>query len=100
MLTPVSGKKVEYDIRPYKSYRRHIKEEPDTMVKAKVATGSIAGTLIPMALLAKHQKCKIYNIKYNVKEMIFVTTGSILGGLAAGLIADKKEHTILIPTAS
>lgn len=93
MLTPVSGKKVEYDIRTYKSYRRHIKEEPDTMVKAKVAAGSIAGTLIPMALLAKHQKCKIYNIKYNVKEMIFVTTGSILGGLAAGLIADKKEHT-------
>lgn len=93
MLTPVSGKKVEYDIRPYKSYRRHIAEEPDAKIKTKVAAGSIAGTLIPMALLAKHQKCKIYNIKYHVKEMILVSAGSIVGGLAAGLIADKKENT-------
>lgn len=93
MLTPVSGKRVEYDIRPYKSYRSHIAEDPHISIKTKVAAGSIAGTLIPMALLAKHQKCKIFNVKYHVKEMILVATGSILGGLAAGLIADKKGHT-------
>ncbi len=93
MLTPVSGKRVEYDIRPYKSYRSHIAEDPHISIKTKVAAGSIAGTLIPMALLAKHQKCKIFNVKYHVKEMILVATGSILGGLAAGLIADKKDHT-------
>lgn len=93
MLTPVSGKRVEYDIRPYKSYRSHIAEDPHISIKTKVAAGSIAGTLIPMALLAKHQKCKIFNVKYHVKEMILVATGSILGGLATGLIADKKDHT-------
>ena len=93
MITPVNGKKIEYDIRPYKSYRSHIAEDPHISIKTKVAAGSIAGTLIPMALLAKHQKCKIFNVKYHVKEMILVATGSILGGLAAGLIADKKDHT-------
>ncbi len=93
MLAPVTGKKVEYDIRPYKSYRRHVAEEPDAATKVKVAAGSIAGTLIPMAILAKHQNRKIYNIKYHVKEMILVSAGSIAGGLAGGLIADKKENT-------
>lgn len=93
MLAPVTGKKIEYDIRPYKSYRRHIVEEPDTAIKTKVAAGSVAGTLIPMFLLAKYQKCKIYNIKYHVKEMVLVSAGSIAGGLAAGIIADKKENT-------
>ncbi len=92
MLAPVTGTKVEYDIRPYKSYRRHVVEEPDTATKVKVAAGSVAGTVLPMVLLANKQKSRIYNIKYGVKEMILVSAGSIAGGLAAGLIADKKEN--------
>ena len=92
MLAPVTGTKVEYDIRPYKSYRRHVVEEPDTATKVKVAAGSVAGTVLPMVLLKKKKKSRIYNIKYGVKEMILVSAGSIAGGLAAGLIADKKEN--------
>ena len=94
MLSPVTGRKIEYDIKPYKSYRRHVAEEPDTATKLAVAGGSITGTLLHMFLLAKHQKCKIYNIKYHVKEMVLVSAGSIAGGLVSGLLADKKkEHT-------
>ena len=54
MLSRVTGRKIEYDIKPYKSYRRHVAEEPDTATKLAVAGGSIAGTLLPMFLLAKH----------------------------------------------
>lgn len=88
MITPI-GHKIEYDIR---TYRNHRKEKPDTSTKVIAAAGSIAGTMLPMFLLAKKQNCKLYNIKYGVKEMIYVSGGSIAGGLAAGLISDKKEH--------
>lgn len=92
MLAPVNGTRLEYDIRQYKSRRNHRIEEADGSTKVKVAAGSIAGTVLPMLTLAKSQKCRLYNIKYGVKEMIFVSAGSIAGGLAAGLICDKKEH--------
>ena len=91
MLAPITGQKVEYDIRTYKSYRTHQVEKTDANTKTKIAAGSIVGT-IPMALLAKSQKCKLYNIKYGVKEMILVSAGSIAGGLASGVLFDKKEH--------
>ena len=92
MLAPITGQKVEYDIRTYKSYRTHQVEKTDANTKTKIAAGSIVGTIIPMALLAKSQKCKLYNIKYGVKEMILVSAGSIAGGLASGVLFDKKEH--------
>ena len=92
MLAPVNGTRLEYDIRQYKSRRNHRIEEADGSTKVKVAAGSLAGTVLPMLTLAKSQKCRLYNIKYGVKEMIFVSAGSIAGGLAAGLICDKKEH--------
>lgn len=92
MLAPVNGSRVEYDIRTYKSHRTHKMEDSATVTKAAVTTGSIAGTVLPMLLIAKSQKAKLYNIKYGVKEMILVSAGSIAGGLAAGIAADKKEY--------
>lgn len=88
MITPI-GHKVEYDIR---TYRNHRKEKPDNPTRVKVAAGSIAGTMLPMFMIAKKQNCKLYNIKYGIKEMIYVSGCSIAGGLAAGLISDRKEH--------
>ena len=89
MLTPVSGKKIEYDIR---TYRYHRKEKPVTSVKLAVAAGSVAGTVAPMLFFAKKQNTNLFKIKYKVKEMVLVSAGSIAGGLTAGLIADKKGN--------
>ncbi|MFA6989898.1 MAG: hypothetical protein WC197_07495 [Candidatus Gastranaerophilaceae bacterium] len=53
--------------------------------------GSIIGTLIPMIITKKIQNKGLLNINYEFKEMIFVGTGAILGGLIGGIIKDKKE---------
>lgn len=92
MLAPVKGSKIEYDIRPYRYHRSHKDEKQDLPVKLATAAGAVAGTVIPMLFIAHKQNTKLFKIKYHVKEMILVSAGSILGGLAAGLIADKKEH--------
>ena len=42
--------------------------------------------------MAKKQKVNIFKLKYNTKEMLMLSSGAILGGLAAGLITGKKEH--------
>ena len=88
MLSPVSGKRIEFDI---KTYRYHRRENQNPQVKIKVAAGAAAGTVLPMLLFAKKQNTNIFNIKYGIKEMVTVSAGRILGGLAAGLISDKKE---------
>jgi len=54
-------------------------------------TGSVIGTLIPMIVLKKKQKTSLFKIGYEFKEMMFVGTGAILGGLLGGIVKDKKE---------
>ena len=92
MITPVNGKKIQYDIRPYKSYRTHTVEDTHPATKIKITAGSVAGTLLPMVLLAKRQKTNLFKINYGIKEMLFVSAGSIAGGVTAGMFCDKKEH--------
>ncbi len=89
MLVNSAGKRVEYDIR---TYRYHKKEHTDKAEKIKSALGAVGGTVMPMLLIAKKQKTNIFNIKYNVAEMVYVSAGSIIGGTAAGIISGKKEH--------
>lgn len=88
MISPI-GSRIEYDI---KTYRNHRKEPVDTSVKYKVASGALAGTLIPMLYLAKKQKTNIFKIKYNTKEMLMLSSGAIIGGLTTGILTGKKEH--------
>mgnify|MGYP001177802932 CR=1 FL=1 len=55
--------------------------------------GSVAGTLLPMMILAKRQKTNLFKINYEFKEMMLVGTGAIVGGLAGGIIGDRNERT-------
>lgn len=89
MITLVNGSRIKYDIR---TYRNHRKEPAEPALKYKVAAGAICGTAMPMFYLAKKQKTNIFNLKYNTKEMLMLSSGAILGGLATGIFAGKKEH--------
>ena len=91
MLHPVSGNKVEYDIRTYRYHRKITSEESETPLKCKVTAGAVAGTLLPMMFLAKRQNVKLHQIKYGLNELILTSTCAIAGGTAAGMLAEK-EH--------
>lgn len=60
-------------------------------INVPALTGSVIGTLIPMIIVKKNQKTSLLKIDYKFKEMMFVGTGAILGGLMGGIITDKKE---------
>lgn len=91
MLTPVSGNKIEYDIRTYRNHRTVVSDKSEAPLKIKVTAGSVVGTVLPMIYLAKKQNAKLYNIKYGLKELLLVSTCAIAGGTAAGMLAEK-EH--------
>lgn len=82
-----------YSTLRYKRTRRI--EEPDKKTKIAVAAGSIAATLVPLIYFAKkHNGLKkitdLLNIEYGIKEVIALSSASIIGGVAAGIAADKK----------
>ncbi len=90
MISPIKSSRIEYDIR---TYRNHRKEPVDSSsAKYKVAAGAITGTILPMIFIAKKQKTNIFKLKYNTKEMLMLSSGAILGGLATGILTGKKEH--------
>jgi hypothetical protein len=77
-----------------------------------VLLATIAGTILPILLIRKYQGktlqsgtfkgldfktktkeiLKSFNIEYGLKEMLFTSFGSTLGGLSGGLLFDKKEN--------
>lgn len=91
MLSPLT-KRVDYDIKTYKSYRYHVKENPTNYTKINSAVGAVVGTVIPLALIAKKQKTNVFKIKYGIAEMITTSVGSIIGAVIGGMIGDKKEN--------
>lgn len=75
--------------------RNHRVEEPDSNVKIKVAVGSVLSTLLPMIYFAKKQNglkkiTDIFKVNYELKEVIALSTTSIVGGVISGMLADKK----------
>ncbi len=89
----VNKDKNVYSTLRYK--RNHRVEEPDTNKKVKVAAGSILSTLIPMIYFAKKQNglkklTDIFKVNYELKEVIALSTTSIVGGVVSGILADKK----------
>ncbi len=76
--------------------RNHRIEETDHKTKAKIAVGSLISTLIPMIYFAKKQTglksmADLLKIKYELKEVLALSSASIVGGVISGVIADKKS---------
>jgi hypothetical protein len=82
-----------------KFYNRQVNKGKSSKINEKqkinyaVLASSAVGTLVPMLLIAKKQKTSLFKIGYELKEMLMLGTGSILGGLAGGIIADKGKNT-------
>ena len=80
--------------------RNHRVEEPDWKNKALVAGGSIIATLLPMVYFAKKQFGKqalknpinLFKIDYHLKEVLALSTASIVGGAVTGIAVDKKAN--------
>lgn len=91
----MSHTKNVYSTLKYK--RNHRIEEPDTKKQIIVASGSIAATLLPIIFFAKKQNGlknlrSLINVKYNLPEVLTLSTCSILGGVLSGIAADKKTN--------
>ena len=83
---------------------------PPTSLESKFisAASSVGGTIVPILLIAKHQKkslkfnswenlTNILNINYGTKEMVFVSGSSVIAGVVGGSMSDaehKKTHKI------
>ena len=77
--------------------RNHRVEEPDLKKKVIVASGSAAATLLPIIYFAKKQNglkkiTDLIKVKYELPQVIGLSTASILGGVATGIAADKKAN--------
>lgn len=74
------------------TYRYHQQEDLSVNAKIKIGLGATIGTIIPMAILAKTQKRNMFKLHFGLKEMVATSLGSIVGGVASGLMVDKKEY--------
>lgn len=60
--------------------------------KAKALAGSLIGTAIPMVMMMKKQKIKNpLKLEYGMWDMVGMSGGSIAGGVALGLVGERKE---------
>lgn len=64
-----------------------------TYEKTEIIAASTIGTAIPLILAAKKQKLPIHKIQYTTKDMLLLSTGSILGGISGGILVDKGKNT-------
>ena len=77
----------------YLSYRNHKIRESERKESIRALTGAIIGTAIPLFKFAQKQNKNIFNMKYGLKEIIGVSSGSIIGGVSGGMIgADKLDR--------
>lgn len=77
--------------------RNHRVEEADTKTKIVVGSGSVIATLLPMIYFAKKQHGlknlkDLFKVKYELKEVLALSTASIAGGVISGVAADKKSN--------
>ena len=77
----------------YISYRYHKMRENEKKESIRALTGAIIGTAIPLLNFSKKQKKGILQLEYGLKEIIGVSSGSIIGGVAGGMLgADKFDR--------
>ena len=74
--------------------RNHRVFETDTKTKLKVAAGAVGATILPMIYFAKKQRglkniVDIFKIDYGLKEVLALSSASIVGGVLSGIAFDK-----------
>ena len=74
----------------YLSYRYHKMRESERKESIRALTGAIVGTAIPLISFSKKQNKNILQMEYGLKEIIGVSSGAILGGVAGGMIKVDK----------
>lgn len=74
--------------RRHRAMERNITTED----KLKAGVGSIIGTVIPIMFMMKKQGLKNpFKLKYGLQDMVTLSATSIIGGVAAGMIAESNE---------
>lgn len=77
----------------YASYRYHKMRESERKESIRALTGAIIGAAIPLVTFSKKQKKNFLKMEYGLKEIAGVSAGSIIGGVAGGMInADKFDR--------
>ena len=74
----------------YISYRYHKTRKNETQESIRALAGAIIGTAIPLAIFAKKQKTNFLKMHYGLKEIVGVSAGSIIGGVAGGMINSDR----------
>lgn len=60
--------------------------------KIRSAFGSLVGTIIPLFMIMKKQKSSsIFKLEYGLKEMLILSSTSILGAVGFGMIGENKN---------
>ena len=79
----------------YLSYRYHRTHKTERREEIQALAGSVIGTGIALMAFAKKQKTNPLKIHYGLMELIGVSAGAIIGGVAGGIIKadpfDKKR---------
>ncbi len=93
VLNSILAKKTNVKANPYKT------KEYRKKVNAASIAGSaigIAGAVAGVYTMAKkgNPTLKFKNLSYEEKDVLLIGAGSILGGLAGGLIADKDKNNV------
>ena len=79
----------------YLSYRYHKMRENERKESIRALTGALVGTAIPVFYFVQKQQKNFLRMEYGLKEIVGVSLGAILGGVAGGMIKadrfDKKQ---------
>jgi len=79
----------------YLSYRYHRTRKAERKEEIQSLVGALVGTAVPLLAFAKKQKTTPLKIHYGLMELIGVSAGAIIGGVAGGVIGadrfDKKK---------
>lgn len=67
-----------------------VPQKPEKKVKIAAFVGTTIGVASAVALLSRGKSIK--NIEYKGKEVLTTATGSVIGGLLGGSLADDKKH--------
>ncbi len=108
VVEPEAQEKTQVETSPQQT----LQKEKSKKFSLPVLLTTSAGTILPILVIRKYQGkslqsgvfkgtdfkakakeiLKSFNIEYGLKEMLLTSFGSVFGGLAGGLVVDKKEN--------